>query len=499
MFLRRPAPETVAAVDLGSNSFHMIVARLEDGQLRIVDRLREPVRLAAGIDDDDRIKPEARLTALECLARFGQRVRDLPQGGVRAVGTNTLRRADNAGDFIAEAAAALGHPVEVIGGHEEARLIYLGVAHSLGGGSCRRLVVDIGGGSTEIIVGERFDPILMESLYMGCVGMTERHFPKGTITAEGWKAAELAARLELQPIEREYRKAGWRVAVGASGTLLAIAEVVRASGWSQEGITPEVLSRLKQILLKAGHADRIDLPGLSRKRAEVFAGGVVIISAVFSALGIERMGASDGALREGLIYDLLGRIQHEDVRSAAVGAFMGRFRVDAAHAASVERVAIGLLEAVGGEWVFDEEDADLLRWAARLHEVGLALSHGQYHKHGAYLVENADLSGFSREEQWMLSLLVRAHRRKFPLSLFAEVPAPRCDRAARLAVLLRMAVLLQRNRANEAVPVRVVSAEPTGMTIAFDDGWLDANPLTRADLAQEAEWLKAAKFALRCL
>ena len=497
MFRRRPAPETVAAVDLGSNSFHMIVARLQGDHLHVLDRLRDPVRLAAGLDPDHCIKPAAYGEAIACLRRFGQRVSGMPPGSVRAVGTNTLRVAANAREFLGEAAEALGHPVEVIGGHEEARLIYLGVAHNHAMSAGRRLVVDIGGGSTELIVGERFEPVLMESLHMGCVDMTARHFPKGACTPDAWRAAELAARLELQPVEGKFRRLGWAVAVGASGTLLAVEQAVRGRGWTSGGIGPAALQRLKAAMIKAGHADRFDFPGLNPKRAEVFAGGVAVLCAVFDALGIEHMDVSDGALREGVIHDLLGRIRHEDVRGHTVAGFMERFHVDGVHAGQVERQAIGMLESLGESCAFDDADADLLRWAARLHEVGLVISHNQHHKHGAWLVENADLPGFSHHEQKALAMLVRAHRRKFPVALFEGIPAADHERLLRLAVLLRFAVLLQRGRVGGLAPLDGLALDGRRMVLRFGPGWLDAHPLTRADLEQERGWLMTTGVELR--
>lgn len=492
------APQTLAAVDLGSNSFHMIVARAADGELHIVDRMRETVRLAAGLDTRQRLTRKARRRALECLARFGQRLRGLPPGSVRAVGTNTLRQARNAGEFLAECRRILGHPIDVISGREEARLIYLGVSHSLADDGGRRLVIDIGGGSTEFIIGERFEALHMESLFMGCVGMSRAYFPGGAINRGNLQRAELAALLELQNIQAQYRRIGWQTAIGSSGTLLSIADVIRAAGWADQGITLEALHKLRKALLTAGSIKRLaSLDGLRPERAPIFPGGVAILLAACEALGIEHMAASSGALREGLLYDLLGRIRHEDVRERAIGAITSRYQIDAEQAARVEHTALACLAQTAKAWrLEDERHRNALSWAARLHEIGLTIAHSQYHKHGAYLLANADLPGFTREEQRLLAALVRGHRRKFPETVFRELPDYQVEPARRLCVLLRLAVLLRRSRSGTPLPQFTLSATGKGLQLQFPTGWLARHPLTRADLAQEAEYLQAAKFKL---
>lgn len=491
-------PDFIAAVDLGSNSFHMIIARVTDGHLQVIERMREPVRLAAGLNERGRLGKAAQRRALACLERFGQRLRALPYGRVRVVGTNTLRRARKAEEFIAAAESALGHPIEVISGQEEARIIYLGVSHSLAPSAERRLVVDIGGGSTELIIGESFEPVHMESLYMGCVSMTRQHFPDGAITRSAVARAELAARVELEAVENRFRELGWQAAIGASGTMLAVAEVTRAARWSEGDITRPALQKLRKALIAAGHVRKLSLPGLSAERAQVFPGGVAILLAVFDALGLERMGTSEGALREGLLYDLIGRIRHEDVRERTVRALSVRYHVDERQADRVERTALACLAQVARDWDCTEaEDADMLRWAARLHEIGLAIAHSQYHKHGAYIVANSDLAGFSWREQRLLAALIRGHRRRFPEEVFAELPPSLVTRAQRLCVLLRLAVQLRHSRSDTAIPDFRLSASEKGLRLRFPKGWLERHPLTRADLAQEAQYLAEAKIELK--
>ncbi len=490
-------PDTVAAVDLGSNSFHMIVARVTDGELQVIDRLREMVRLAAGLTDTKQLAPGGSERALACLERFGQRVRAMAPGTVRAVGTNTLRQIHDGGAFLQAAEAALGHPIEVIAGREEARLVYLGVAHGLAAGTERRLVVDIGGGSTEVIVGEGFTAHERESLYMGCVSMSRAHFADGKITASAMNAAETAGALELRPVKSEFRHAGWQLAVGSSGTIKAIESVCRASGWTQQGISAEALKRLRKALIDAGQVDKLDLPGLAEERRAVFPGGVAVLLAVFKALRIEHMLVSDEALREGLLYDMLGRIRHEDVRERTVNALRQRYQADVRQAKRVEVTARRLLGQAAQDWdLLSPEHTDLLAWAARLHEIGVVVSHSQFHKHGAYLIANSDLSGFSHQEQEVLAALVRGHRRKFPVSVLDQLPAPVRTSAGRLCMLLRLAVLLHRGRSAMARPNPRLSVSGSKLTLRFSEGWLDRHPLTRAELEEENKRLEGAGFRL---
>ena len=474
--------ELVAAVDLGSNSFHMLVARPVDGRLHVVDRLKEPVRLAMGLSDERSLSPAAQERALACLDRFGQRLRGLPADRVRAVGTNTLRQATNGREFLLRARRALGHRIEVIRGVEEARLIYLGASHAVEAGDGKRLVLDIGGGSTECVIGEAFVPLQRDSLYMGCVSYTRRFFSQGVLEPSAMGAARLAAGREVRTLAARFRELGWDQAVGASGTILAVCRVLRANGWGDGGITSAGLRRLRRALVGAGHVDRLRLDGLSADRAPVFAAGVAILSALVDGLGITSLTVSQGAIREGLLYDLLGRIAREDVRDHTVRHLREHHRVDRVQAHRVRLTAEGLLDDVAEAWGLDARDRLLLGWAARLHELGLAVAYSGYHKHGAYLLEHSDMPGFSRRDQEELALLVRLHRRKLRGSLLRGVrPA-----LVRLVVLLRLAVLLHRDRAGEVPPISAGVLDD-GLVLSFPPGWLDAHALTRAALADEVE------------
>jgi exopolyphosphatase/guanosine-5'-triphosphate,3'-diphosphate pyrophosphatase len=491
-------PESVAAVDLGSNSFHMLIARQQSGDLSVVDRRREVVRLAAGLDRKKRIDDQAIERALDCLRRFGQRVGHMPPGSVRAVGTNTLRTARNADEFLEAAQHALGHPIDIISGMEEARLIYLGVAHSLAGESGRRLVTDIGGGSTELIIGEHSEPVVMESIYIGCVSMSRRFFDSGEIDKQRWESARVLALQELAPLKKRYRELGWDEAVGSSGTIRAVREVVTAAGWTKTGITLPAIENLRDTLIKSEHVERIKLKGLDDERAPVFPGGVVALQAIFETLGIESMEVAEGALREGVLYDLVGRIRHEDPRHRSVEALADRYHVDLQHAARVEGTALRCFDQVSDQWGLQGGDeSHYLAWAARLHEIGLDIAHNHYHRHGAYVIEHADLFGFSRQEQKLVAALVRAHRRRFPTAVIKELPKPWRRPIEQLAILLRLAVKLHRSRGPEPVPRFRLIPGDRSLTMEFPGYWLDEHPMTRADLEAEAAHLKDNKFELK--
>lgn len=479
----------LASVDLGSNSFHLLLARVVRGGVRVVDRLRDTTRLAGGLGEDGRLDDATQARALATLSVFGQRLRELPQGSVRAVGTSTLRKAVNAAEFLDAARQALGHPIEVVSGREEARLIYVGVAQTLPDGPGRRLVVDIGGGSTECILGERHEPLLMDSLDMGCVAYTARFFADGVISKDAMRWAETAARLEMQPIERRYRSMGWELAVGASGTVGAVHEVIKAQGWSRQGITRAGLDKLSKYLLQAGKISKVELPGLRADRAQVLPAGVAILRALFEGFEIRKLGHSSGALREGVLHDLIGRIRHDDLRDRAIAQMAERWHVDLEQAGRVEKTALGLFKQVAKVWKLDDERSrQLLTWASRLHEVGLAVSYSGYHKHGAYLVANSDLPGFSRDDQQLLAELIRTHRRKLA-SLFRELPPLRSELALRLAMVLRLAVLLNRSRSSRPLPQLGLQVERDALLLTVSARWLEEHPLVAADLEGERQEL----------
>lgn len=492
-----PVGKTFAALDLGSNSFHLLIAQSDGGTLKVIDRYKEMARLGEGLTPAKDLDPVVAERAIACLERIGERLRGIPAANVRIVGTNTLRQLRPDSDFIQRAEAALGHPLEVIGGREEARLIYLGVAHGLAIGEEKRLVIDIGGGSTELIVGQGFTPLLRESLHMGCVSMSQRFFGDGKITLERMDRAEMTAAIQIRPVRELFRQSGWHTATGSSGTVKAIAAVLTGEGWCAEGICAAGLTRLREALIDHGEVATLALKGLSERRRPVFVGGVAVLRALFQNLSIEQMRISDQALREGVLYELIGRTQHEDVRERTVATLCRRFDVDPDQAERVSQTALHLLTQTAGSWELDHPECRaMLGWAARLHEIGLAVSHSQYQKHGAYLLRNADLSGFTRPEQNLLAILVLAHRRKMPAEEFLSLPADKQTCAKRLSALLRLAVLFHRGRSARHQPSAALRAKNTRLSLRFPPAWLHTHPLTRLELEEETERLRQAGIEL---
>ena len=477
--------ETYAAVDLGSNSFHMLVARREHGELRVLDRIREMVRLGGGLDRKGNLDTEVRQRALACLSRFGQRLRGIPSNNLRAVGTQTFRRLKNADKFLLEVEDTLGCPVDIIAGREEARLVYLGVSQWVASQHERQLVMDIGGGSTELVIGEGVDPIELESLQFGCVSVTSRFFGNGKITARSLKKAQRAVAAELQEIQTVYRNAGWQIAVGSSGTFRSAAAICEANGWSKKGVSAEALAQLKQVALSFKTIADIDIDGLSERRKPVFIGGLAIMLACFKALAINEMLVSPYALREGLLQDLLGRLEDRDPRDKAVRALMSRFAVDPAQVARVKGTALGIFDQLSGETALNDSQRAMLDWATGLHEIGLSLSHASYQKHSAYLVEASDMAGFSRQEQLFLAALVGLQRREIPMDYSARLPL-RLHRALSITLLcMRLSWIFCRTREDEAIPDFRITLDGTRVNLTLSAGWMENHPLTVADLEYE--------------
>ncbi|MEY4524440.1 MAG: hypothetical protein RIR27_1516 [Pseudomonadota bacterium] len=489
------ANELVAAVDLGSNSFRMLVAQVvktpSGTQLRPIDTLRESVRLAAGLTDNKLLGNDAYQRGITAIRRFGERIRGFDPANVRAVATNTLRVAKNAPHFIREAEEALGFPIEVIAGVEEARLIYIGAAHEVPAVQGNRLVVDIGGGSTELIIGKGYEPRLMESLYIGCVSHSLRFFPKGNIDSHAFKEAELAARREIQVISESYLKAGWKQVIGSSGTARALAELISENNFNgqvdgSDGlITRDGLRAMKKHLLKYEHINQVELQGLKDDRRSVWPGGLAIMIAVFDELGIESMEVTDAALRIGVLYDLLGRSQHEDMRFVTVEQFMQRYAVDREQAKRVGNLAAEFLAQLPKPE--EESRADniaLLQWAANLHEIGLSISHNGYHKHSAYIAGNADMPGFSKNDQARLAALLIGHTGKL-----GKLANNASFSDWRMLFCMRLAQVLCRGRSDVNLPKVKVSEHNGDYLVSFSKDWAKEHPLTEFSLQKEAaEW-----------
>ncbi|WP_131668496.1 exopolyphosphatase [Psychrobacter pygoscelis] len=480
--------ELMAAIDIGSNSFHLAIARLDHSEVRKVASMSEKVQLAAGLDDNNILSEEAQQRGLDCLSRFVGRLESVSADRLRIVATNALRQAKNADEFIKRANDILPKPIEIIAGREEARLIYLGVSHT-NASSDKRLVIDIGGGSTEFIIGQEFEPILTESLQMGCVAFTKSYFEDGDISEKAFDKAIAAARKEILAISGQYQKTGWSSVIGSSGTIKAVRNVLVAQGWAdeQERITYQGVKSLEKLLVKIGSVEDIELEGVKEHRKAVFPAGVAVLLAIMKVLGIDTITYSDGALREGVMYDMLGRFASEDVRDRSVHALIQRYSVDKRQADRVVKSSHSLFEQVQHRLGLNGEDDDLLRRAAFLHEIGLAISHSGYHRHSAYLLEHSDVPGFSQVDQLRMSQLVLNHRRKLKSDGFVQAKMIGGLSLVYLCLLLRLAVLAHHSRSDSERPV-------INLELADEQHWritIDADsedyPLLLSDLNDEVE------------
>lgn len=444
--------ELLGAIDLGSNSFHLAIARLDHGEVRKVASISEKVQLAAGLDENNILSEEAMQRGLDCLHRFAQHVTEVNPALLRVVATNALRKAANAQEFIKRANLLLPKPIEIIAGREEARLIYLGVSHS-NASTDKRLVIDIGGGSTEFIIGQGFEPIEMESLQMGCVTFTKKFFADGHITEEAFEKAMNAAKTELISITKRYKKQGWDNAIASSGTAKAAKLVLQELGLANECITLSAMQKLKKQLIKIGHVDKINFEGVKAHRQSVFPAGMAELLAIMQTLDIQELGYSDGALREGVMYDMLGRLNSEDVRDRSVSALAVRYSVDIKQAGRVTATCARLFEMAKDKLGFNGEDGDLLRRTATLHEIGLAVGHSNYQKHSAYLLEFSDIAGFSQSDQAAMAQIALHHRRKLKSDAHQTVLGLGGDKLVHLCLLLRLAVIASQSRTTKAAPI----------------------------------------------
>ena len=494
------ADKTYAAIDLGSNSFHMAVASTTSSHLQMIDKLREPVRLGAGLDKKNNITAKTMKQALECLSMFSQRLKDVPTDQIRAVGTNTLRRACNAEEFNLAAVDTLGVPIEIISGREEARLIFTGVSYGLRDDK-KRLVIDIGGGSTEFIAGSGTTANIMESINMGCVSTHTRWFDdqlvSGKKLGKKFEKSIAKSRQEARAIIPAYLKHGWDVCIGSSGTIKATEKILQAFNPDENGISRERLDELIEKIIKKGPEVLDDISTISDDRREVILGGLSVLKAAFESLDIKHMQVSHSALREGVIIDLAGDSLNDHVRRNAVADMQQRFRVDIEQATRVYNTAEQLFSFASDPWNLDAtRDLRTLRSACHLHEVGLSIAHVQYHKHGAYLLRNADMMGFSRNDQRFLAALVRNHRRKIDTSVTQSMRKSEKSRYYKLLFLLRLASLFHRTRhADDGLQFTVDYSDST-VNLSIQKQWLEDRPLTRADIEDEIETLNSAGFYL---
>ncbi len=482
--------ETFAAIDLGSNSFHLLVARREYGELRVIDRIKEMVRLGGGLDDEGRLDEDTQERALSCLALFGQRLRGIPNDNIRAVGTQTFRRLKNANAFLMVAETGLGCSIDIIGGREEARLIYLGISQGVSGHEERRLVLDIGGGSTEIVIGEGLVPLETESIQYGCVSLTRQFFSDGRLSMDRWHAAVESVMADLQELRVRYLQTGWETAIGSSGTVLAITEICRQMAWAEKDIDAAAVAHLRDKLFTFQTIEEVVLPGLSERRHPVLVGGLAMLSACFDVFELDVLKASPFALREGVLHDLLGRMENRDPREKTIQAFKTRYAVDPDQVRRVSKTALKAYHQIHDELTLRPTHQQLLGWAADLHEVGLSVSHSHYQKHSGYLVSYSDMAGFTQQEQLFLAALIQYHRRPVAKGFARSLPA-RLHEPLRLTMFcLRLACILCRTRDNLAIPEFQLSRNDHEISVEFPPEWQRTHPLTLADLRREVEELE---------
>jgi len=492
-----PQSNLYAAVDLGSNSFHMLVARRENGELRVIDRIREMVRIAGGLDANGRLDETTRSRALECLARFGQRLAEIPDHQVRAVGTQTFRRLKNPQHFLHQAETVLDCPIDIISGREEARVVWLGVSEGTSFADQPRMVIDIGGGSTEIAAGIAPDPAFTESIQFGCVGVTRKAFGKGKITRRRWKRAADEIETELQAIAPQLARTKWQHAIGSSGTIRAVQSIVAARQETLPGpIEAARVDELANSIIEFGHVDRVELPGLSSSRQPVISGGLLVLQACMRTFGITKMEVSPFALREGLLHDLVGRLEQRDPREKTVRGMAERFSVDRPQAERVRDFALCAFEHVAEPIELGRIHRDLLDWSCQLHEIGLGIAHSHYQLHSAYIVDQSDMAGFTRQEQQFMAFLLRHQRRKLPADALEQLPARQRDSARTLLSIMRLAVALARSRTDADLPDFALSRPDDGtFRLALPNGWLQSHPLSARSL--ELERRQLAQLGMR--
>lgn len=489
MAMEQDAP-IVAAVDLGSNSFHLTLAKVQHNNLNIIGRLKEKVRLAEGLDEHNFLDEASQQRGLKCLQQFKQRLHNMPASKVRAVGTFTLRKAKNARDFILKAQEVLGYPIEVISGKEESRLIYEGVAHFQVSHQ-KQLVIDIGGGSTEFAIGEAFEPVLTDSLQMGCVSYTQRFFSDQVLSKYNFRKAIIAARLELLSIQDLYLREGWSIAIGTSGTIESILNICEKNNISSRKVTYECLQALKRRLIEMKHFSRIELEGLPENRREILPAGLAILIAAFKTLKLTTLQTSPAALREGILFELSGIEKVFDIRERAIKGMLNRYHVDLDQARRVNQTALILWDKVSQSWDIDSDYCrQMLSWSARCHEIGLCINFSKQQKHGQYLLLHSDLNGFSVQQKQVLALIVRSFRRKFPLQHFDAIDNPKLKtQLIKLARILRLAVLLNHRRRDIDSPKFDVQVKENTMRLIFKPDFLDKHCLLQADLEQEKNYL----------
>ncbi|TCP91232.1 exopolyphosphatase/guanosine-5'-triphosphate,3'-diphosphate pyrophosphatase [Cricetibacter osteomyelitidis] len=490
----------IAAIDLGSNSFHMIVARIVNGSIQILSRLKQKVQLAKGLDENGVLNQDAITRGVNCLALFAERLQGFKPENVKVVGTYTLRRAVNNEEFLRQAKAVFPYPIHIITGKTEAEMIYSGVSHTQPEQG-RKLVVDIGGGSTEMIIGDNFTPLIAESRHMGCVSFAKKFFPNGDITPQYFDNAYQCALSKIEALAWQYRQLGWQSVLGSSGTIKTVQQVIMANISKDGMINRERLQQLKELTLLAKNMNDLQLGGLVEERTDVFVPGLAILMAVFDTFGIETMRYSDGALREGVMYSLEKAFQVANIRQRTANSLAKQFNIDQFQARRVHQSALYLFENYQ-PWCnvnYVNEMRDILLWASQLHEVGIVINHKGLQRHSAYILQNSELPGFDSEQQRLLATLVRNHIQTFN---FAEIPPfGRYHSKDVLALirLFRLAIILNKPRQATVTTENFslkIDRTLNNWQLQFNDAYLKHNPLIRNELNAENKFLKEQGLGL---
>ena len=490
--LKKNSSPLVAAVDLGSNSFHLLIGKIErtDKGFEIIsiDNLKEPVKLAIGLDEHKILDNESKFRAILALERFGERLRSLSPDLVRVVATNTFRIAKNGKTLLKKCEESIGFPIEVISGVEEARLIYNGVCNSLNNDNLTRLVIDIGGGSTEFVIGRNSKPEILESIFIGCIKLNKEFFMENIVDEKTFSRAVFFARKEIQVISSSFKKRGWDVVYGCSGTVKSIHDVIVANNLSTSGISLQALERLIEKIVKVKSCDSNLIHGLKQERASVFAGGLTVLYAIFKELKIEKMELSHAALRLGVLYDIVGRGRDGNIRTITIEKFIQRYEVDRVQIQRINKVATYFWTQL----FLDDKTENLLsletfHYSINLLEIGHSISHSNYHKHSSYMVSNSEMPGFSKGEQQLMAKLILGHVGK--ISKVVDMTYEKSYRHGLLSI--RLAAIFSRSRTDLQPPKMIIKAEDKKLTLHISEDWLDSHPLTRYTLEQESkEWLR---------
>jgi exopolyphosphatase/guanosine-5'-triphosphate,3'-diphosphate pyrophosphatase len=473
-----------AVVDLGSNSFHMLITRQLAESVQVVDKIKRKVRLAAGLSEANILSEQAMAKGLECLSFFAERLQDIPEKNIRIVATATLRLAHNRADFIAKAELILGHKVTLLSGIAEAEHIYLGVAHtSLS--AHKRLVLDIGGASTEIVVGRGFTIKKAHSLNVGCVTYNQQYFPNGTLTAENFNRAISAAELAIALIKKDFCDIGWQCVLGGSGTMQALAEMLNYQH-KPSVLSLDFLYQVRAQLLTFTDINSVNLPGLSTERSPVIVSGLAILIALFQQFSIQELTLSSGALREGLLYEMLPDSHTTNIRLRTIRALSQRFHIDQQHADSVKRQINTIFTQLKSTWNLPDDNAfALLLASGDLHEIGLLLEYKYHQQHSAYILTHADLAGFSQSDRQLLVSFVSLYKGDINLALIEQQSAIDDETAKKLLIILRLAIKLCRRRKDDELPDYQISLNDKAIYLCLPKAWLMQHALIHDELKQE--------------